>query len=369
MSFKSVGSFKRVDAPPQLINSIFLILFILTVSPYISGVDFGVVKIPTLSATIESILKWLGPLLSIFFIFMFIPIWKTSDKFDKLTTLIMGESSKYVLQSTPDIIINEIQKNGLNISETCISYGFNVNDLKKRLSTLNEDIPISKIIDCVEKARAIAFTSKYAEPKEDEKLVPVKELNVEGCQDWNMYLIDFLKRLGVSDYTKLKTIDVGIGNAWASKRFHEDIHDITGVDVSEKALDYARTKLPHSKLVIGSAEDLNSISSFSVDLYISLRTYQSTLFDIKQSIHEAYRVLTKGGAIAVSIPTMFLVKGDDGQITGVLNGLIPSGSKEPSIEYALEIADRIKWYFDLLGFHNSEIYRASPFEIFIGARK
>ena len=121
--------------------------------------------------------------------------------------------------------------------------------------------------------------------------------------------------------------------------------------------------------MIGSAEDLTSIKSLSIDLYISLRTYQSTLLDIKESLHEAYRVLAEGGGIVISIPVMFLKKDEAGHILKALKGLIPQGSSAPSLEYAMQVSEKISNYMQILGFNSVEIDTVSPFEIYIGARK
>lgn len=221
----------------------------------------------------------------------------------------------------------------------------------------------------MESARETAFTSKYAAPKEDEKLVSITELKVQGIQEWHIYLEQFLSRLGVPDIKNIDVLDVGIGNAYASQVFLGSCASLTGVDISHEAITYAKNKLPNAVFKIGGAEDLKEIESFSMDLYISLRTYQSTLFDIKESLHEAYRVLAKGGGLVVSIPNMFLKKNDSGKIIGVLYGLIPPGSTAPSVEFAMQISEKIQEYMNLLGFKDVELYKESPFEIFIGARK
>ena len=372
MSSESINTFKKLDVPPQLVTTMFVLIFIFCLAPYVGGVDFGIAKIPNLSPGVESVLKWISPIVATMFLLMFFPFWQVRDRevlADPPPPVKMSEDSKYILQRTPDIILNEIQKNRLNADDINIVRGFNVNDLIRRLVTLNPENTQDKLIECVIRARKIAFTSKYADPREDEKLVDLEDLHVADLRTWESYLTDFLGDIGIFDFKNLNVLDVGIGNAWASHSFLSKLHNLTGVDVSNKALDYAKAKLPNANLVVGAAENLNMIDSFSVDLYVSLRTYQSTLFDIKQSIHEAYRVLAKGGGIVITIPIMFLVKDKSGSITGTLQGLIPSGSTTPSIEYANEISARICWYLELLGFTDYKLGKDSPFEIFIGARK
>jgi ubiquinone/menaquinone biosynthesis C-methylase UbiE len=245
----------------------------------------------------------------------------------------------------------------------------NIHDLKKRIKILNPQLSDESINYLVGFARETAFTSKYAAPREDEKLVNVAELGVQGIKEWHTYLSLFLSGLGITDIKNIDVLDVGIGNACASQVFLGNCASLTGVDISRDALNYAKDKLPNATLKIGSAEDLKDIESFSKDLYVSLRTYQSTLFDIKESLHEAYRVLANGGGIVVSIPNMFLKKNDEGKIIGVIHGLMPQGSTTPSVDFAMSIAEKIQEYLNLLGFKSVELYKESPFEIFIGAKK
>jgi ubiquinone/menaquinone biosynthesis C-methylase UbiE len=112
------------------------------------------------------------------------------------------------------------------------------------------------------------------------------------------------------------------------------------------------------------AEDLIQIPNKSVDLYISLRTYQSTLFDRRSALHEAYRVLRNGGIILLSVPIMFLRQ--EGK---VLAGLIPPDSSEPNMEYARQFVARIQAYLTILNFQEVKTDERSPFEIFISARR
>jgi len=255
---------------------------------------------------------------------LFIPVWKTRAVHVEVNevdqTIAVHPKSKYRLQSTPDIILNELHRQNVNTGGIKIVYGVNIHDLKKRINILNPQLSNEKIDHLVGIARETAFTSKYAAPREDEKLVNIGGLGVQGIREWHTYLRLFLARLGIMDIKNIDVVDVGIGNAYASQVFLDNCASLTGVDISAEALNYAKDKLPNAALKIGSAEDLREIDSFSKDLYISLRTYQSTLFDIKESLHEAYRVLADGGGIVISIPNMFLKKNGNCQCSCRLDG-------------------------------------------------
>lgn len=373
MEFNTVNSYQRLGIPDNVINTALIISVVLLLAPYVGGLDFGIFKVPSFPPEIEKPLRWIAPVIFAIFWILFIPVWKNHavdrEANERELPNAVHSKSKYRLQSTPDIILNELHRQNVNTGGINIVPGVNVHDLKKRIKILNPQLSDERIDDLVGLARETAFTSKYATPKEDEKLVSITELGVQGIKEWHTYLRLFLSRLGIADIRNIDVLDVGIGNAYASQVFLDNCASLTGVDISHEALSYAKGKLPNAVLKIGSAEDLREIESFSKDLYISLRTYQSTLFDIKESLHEAYRVLANGGGIVVSIPNMFLKKNDDGKIVGILNGLIPPGSTAPSVDYAMRISEKIEEYMNLLGFRDVALYKESPFEIFIGATK
>ncbi|WP_197026974.1 class I SAM-dependent methyltransferase [Methylomonas sp. 11b] len=368
-----MNTYQRIGIPDNVINTFLVITVVLLLAPYVGGLDFGIFKVPSFPPEIEKSLRWIAPVLFVLFLILFIPIWKTHTVHLEANNVeqqnAVHSKSKYRLQSTPDIILNELHRQNVNTGGIKIVPGVNIHDLKKRIKILNQQLSDEKIDHLVGFARETAFTSKYAAPREDEKLVNIAELGVQGIQEWHTYLCLFLARLGITDIKNIEVLDVGIGNAYASQVFLDNCASLTGVDISPEALNYAKDKLPNAVLKIGSAEDLKEIDSFSKDLYISLRTYQSTLFDIKESLHEAYRVLANGGGIVVSIPNMFLKKNEEGKFIGVLHGLIPPGSTVPSVDFAMHISEKIAEYMNLLGFQGVEVYKVSPFEIFIGATK
>jgi ubiquinone/menaquinone biosynthesis C-methylase UbiE len=170
--------------------------------------------------------------------------------------------------------------------------------------------------------------------------------------------------LKTKDLNAMDLLDVGIGNGYAVKNLFNSIGSFRAVDISREALEYARKLFPQMSSFENDAEDLKDIESNSVDLYLSFRTYQSTLFDRRASLHEAYRVLTTGGIIIVSIPIMFLKENGE-----VLTGQIPSGSFEPDMEYAKDMTCRIEGLMKTLNFKDVGCNYESPFEIYVYGRR
>ena len=142
------------------------------------------------------------------------------------------------------------------------------------------------------------------------------------------------------------------------------LRSFTAADISTEALRLAKEKYPQMHELVCPAEDLRHIANNSMDLYISLRTFQSTLFDRRVALHEAYRVLRNGGVVLLSVPIMFLRR--DGKVAP---GLIPPGSSRPSMDYARQLVGRIRDYLSILNFRSVRVHDRSPFEVFLSARR
>jgi SAM-dependent methyltransferase len=362
---EKTSTLAKIGLPTEFGALLLTLALILTISPYLGGADFGILKIPTFSQQTTDLLRRLGPVLLVTFALAFVPFWKSRTGPSSAAPRAVDNNSKYRLQSIVEIVKGEAATHGIQIDGLNIGDRFHINDLERVCSRAwFPEKSATEVSHVLQAARAKAFSSKYAEPREDEKLVLPSKIAVNGLKPWETYFLDFLSDLGVDELNQLAILDVGIGNGHAEEPFLKQIHSFKAVDVSDEALDYARKKYPQMECFVAPAENLKQIPNGSVDLYVSLRTYQSRLFDRRASLHEAYRVLRKGGIIVLSLPIMFLRA--DGT---VLTGLIPPGSTVPDMGYARQLAVRIQEYLAILNFQNVKIDERSPFEIFLSARR
>ena len=356
----------QVIGIPEEFGVVLLTLaLILAISPYLGGTDLGVVKVPTFSSRATQVLYFLGPILFLVTVFLFLPFWKQNRTLSTSSTSSIKSDSKYRLQSITDIVRVEAANHGIHIDGIQIGDRFHINDLEQICTKVwypdRAEDPIKKVLA---DARAIAFSRKYAEPREDEKLVDVSNIQFEGLKTWDVYFTDLLNDLGVKEFNQIDIFDVGIGNGYAEEPFLRQLHSFKAVDISDEALQYADKKYSQMTRFVCAAEDLHPVPNNSVDLYMSLRTYQSTLLNKRAALHEAYRVLRNGGIIVLSIPFMYLQENGE-----VLSGLIPPGSTEPNIEYARHFAERINEYLMILNFSDVKMDERSPFEIFLSAKR
>lgn len=365
MSSDNKSTLQVIGIPEKFGLVLLTFALILAISPYMGGTDFGIFKVPGFSPKVARALCFLGPILLLVAVLLFVPFWKQNGKLSTSLARSVDSGSKYRLQSITDIVRLEAANHGIHIDGIHIGDRLHIDDLVRICSKAwFPDKSADEVKAVLQAARATAFSRKYAEPREDEKIVDVSKIQIKGIKAWDVYFTELLDELGVKEYNQLDILDVGIGNGHAEEPFLSQLHSFKAVDISDEALQYADKKCSQMTRFVCVAEDLNQIPNNSVDLYMSLRTYQSTLFNRRAALHEAYRVLRNGGIIVLSIPIMYLQ--EDGR---ALAGLIPPGATAPSMEYARQLAERIKEYLTILNFRDVKTYERSPFEIFLSARR
>ncbi|WP_321307220.1 class I SAM-dependent methyltransferase [Marinifilum fragile] len=281
----------------------------------------------------------------------------TSSEVDKV--------SKYAVCRIPDIIKNELRNAQLNVDGLFFKPSFTISDLKVFTKKIYYPRVAEAQIDTViDNAREKAFTLKYAEPKEDEKITALNKIKISGLKHWETYFYDLLQKLKLDNFNSYEILDIGIGNGSTVKNLYKNTQNVIGVDISKKALDNAKRILPNVKLIQNEAENLRDIPNSSIDLVLGFRTFQSTLLDKRSALYETYRVLNSGGYLITSIPIMFLK--EDGT---VLKGLIPPGQKTPTIDYAEIVLGKLIDLLDTLNFIKIEVYKDSPFEYYVSAQR
>lgn len=160
---------------------------------------------------------------------------------------------------------------------------------------------------------------------------------------------------------------VGVGTGRDLSLVCPNFATLAGVDISSRMLERAQSVEHRLRPVHGTAEQLVGIGDSSVDVYLSLRTYQSSLFDASSSLAQAYRVLRPGGSIVLSIPASFVDKGPRGELR-VVPGLLVPGSTVVDPERPRRIGSRIirqmeRLMFERIGFHQWDT------DLYIYARK
>lgn len=105
-----------------------------------------------------------------------------------------------------------------------------------------------------------------------------------------------------------------------------------------------------------------SIPDKIYDLYVSLRTYNSSFFDIKEALLEAYRVLKYNGVIIISVANGFLYS----EQNCIIPGLILPGTEFIDIYRGMDTTKQICTELIHAGFKNIQIFPTNT-EIYLSA--
>lgn len=228
---------------------------------------------------------------------------------------------------------------GIDLSARRIGSDITFGDLVAICSESNVD-PV-ELRKKLEETRESYFTSKYIDYEDQNDLR-------QHVPYWDNELHDVYRELGIG-LGNCTVLYVGIGTGRDLSRVCAQAARIIGVDVSSAMLEKARKGWPALEAICESAESLSSIQSGSIDLYLSLRTYQSSLFDVEGAVRQAYRVMKPGAGLVISIPNGFVER--RGETIEVIRGLlVPNSDRLMDPERPRQIALRITGALSRLGF-------------------
>jgi ubiquinone/menaquinone biosynthesis C-methylase UbiE len=96
-----------------------------------------------------------------------------------------------------------------------------------------------------------------------------------------------------------RALDLGAGDGRLTTEL--DASDLTGADVSQVALDRARTRLPDARLVLVEPDEPLPFGDGEFDLVLCAETLEHVR-DVQLALSEIRRVLRPGGRLAVTTP-------------------------------------------------------------------
>lgn len=259
----------------------------------------------------------------------------------------------------PALIIEYFQQNGIDfIKALPDNYNLTIEDIiefcEKEAKHIGKyDINFEKLI---REAVASGYDKRYLVNSSSHDRNECKQ---EFCESF----FSILKQLCIFDfYQRQNVVVVGVGNGSEGEMIYNNIDNISIVDIAPKSLDKAKEILPHAKTFQNFSDRLVSFTDSSFDLYVSLRTYQSTYFNILASLKEAKRILKKNGSIIISIACGYL-NSENNFVYGLYNPHNGQLEKERPDLYVNTILKRLQQLgFTVVG--TSKI----PSEIFIFAK-
>ena len=158
-------------------------------------------------------------------------------------------------------------------------------------------------------------------------------------------------------------INVGVGGGQEAITLFSNCTTITFVDIAYGGLKIIEDQIPGSKTICASACNLSTVPDGSHDLYISLRTYNSSFFDIQQAIKEAKRTLRTNSVIIISVANGFLCP----EQQCIIPGLIVPGTEFIDIYRGMDTAKQVQSAFLQSDFKEIQLYPTNT-EIFLSAK-
>lgn len=270
---------------------------------------------------------------------------------------------KIIISQNHDSFFNSLQsiKNNIYYSEKRISefvkeqllkYGLNISKLEINNNKTRDKL-IALLIDkynfsindanyIVSTSLSNAFNKKYAlyDYKND-----VRSIN----DTWSDAFYEACKELSC-DLFNDNVIDVGVGSGNEASKLFKNCKYITFVDIAPDGLKRVKNIIPQSKIIVSSAENLEMINNNEYDIYISLRTFNSSFFNIEKTLKEAKRILKAKSKIMISIANGFLSAN-----SSIIPGLIIPGTEFVDIYKGLDIVKKIVNIMSRLGFENFKL--------------
>lgn len=264
-------------------------------------------------------------------------------------------SPYYSTKRISNLVLEKLHEFGIIISKEELELNKKVDKLT-RLVVEKYNLKIEDANNLVNTAMSKAFDEKYSTYDYSDD---ARSLNI----DWKNNFLSVYNKLLISSIENKDILDVGVGSGNEAIALFSKCKRITFADIAPNGLKKIKNQIPNSNVVISRAENLSALANNRYDLYISLRTYNSSFFDIEKAISEAYRVLKDDGIIIISIANGFLCPKEQ----YIIPGLIIPGTEFVDIYRGFDMIRELSTELLNKGFKNIQIFPTNV-ELFLSAK-
>lgn len=263
-------------------------------------------------------------------------------------------SPYYSTKRISNLVLEKLQESDIVISKDELESNKQIDKLT-RLIVEKYKLEIEDASELVNMVISKAFDEKYSTYNYSDD---VRSLNI----GWKNNFLSVYNKLLISSMENKDIVDVGVGSGNEAISLFSQCKKITFVDIAPNGLEKIKKQIPNSNIIISRAENLSELANNRYDVYVSLRTYNSSFFDIKKAISEAYRVLKEDGVIIISIANGFLCPED----RYIIPGLIIPGTEFVDIYRGFDIIRKLSAELSVQGFKNIKFF-PTDVELFLSA--
>lgn len=137
-------------------------------------------------------------------------------------------------------------------------------------------------------------------------------------KNWSKVFQEIYAKMNNKPLNKVNILNIGVGSGIEANDLFLNCDNITFVDIAPNGLKKIKNAIPTANIIKSRAENLSMLEDNSYDVYISLRTFNSSFFDVKNAIKEAYRLLKNNSVIIISISNGFLDTRNKRSIPGII---------------------------------------------------
>lgn len=263
----------------------------------------------------------------------------------------INNSPYYHENRISNLVIEKLAQRGFGITKEELNLHKSRNALTQYISD-SFGLEYTQAESLVNDAISEAFNKKYGAYQYSDD---TRSLDTEWKQKFENFC-SMAANLKIEDSA---IIDVGVGGGHEASCLFSECKNITFVDVAIDGLLHVKNNIPSATIINASADNLVIIESNRYDLYISLRTYNSSFFDIARAITEARRILKNNASIIISVANGFLCS----ERECIIPGLLIPGTEFVDLYRGIETTKLIKKEYIHAGFKdirlcptNTEIY-------------
>lgn len=270
-------------------------------------------------------------------------ILSQNDQYYKNSKQSIKLNSYYFSKRISTLVVELLKEQGVVITKNELENNKTVAGLIKFI-VKKYNLEYKKAEQLINNTLSKAFDEKYASYNYTDD---ARSLNLNWKD--NFYFV--YNKLFDSPLDDKIIVDVGVGSGNEARILFLNCQNITFVDIAPNGLKKIKQSIPNANCVLSKAENLSSLFDDSYDLYVSLRTYNSSFFDVKMAISEANRVLKSNAGIIVSIANVFL----DSTQKSVIPGLLIPGTEFVDIYRGIDMAKKLSIDFTSNGFKKIQV--------------